>query len=155
MKNQVLTQNGNFKNPELVKAMFYGYVRGQFFHRLELFEQCMIDDDDFDIDIIPQSILDGGSFFTNFALAEIKYRTQYKDEAQQQKECFYQELNDLKWIDRILDKQLNKIAVDAINDCYDTFVGFHTPAHKKGQKWYTNYLKNQDNLLTEANNLIK
>jgi hypothetical protein len=155
MKNQILTQNGNFKNPELVKAMFYGYVRGQFMNRLELFEQCIYEDDSFDIDIVPKSITNQRGIGTNFALAKIKYRTQYGNEVQQLKECFYQELNDLKWIDRILDKQLDKIAVDALNDSHDMFVGFTKPADKKAQKWYFNYLKNQDDLIAEANNLIK
>jgi hypothetical protein len=155
MKNQVLTQNGELKNPELVKVMFYGYVRGQFHNRLQLFEDCLFEDDSFDIDIVPKSITNQRGIETNFALAEMKYRTQYGNEVKQQKECFYQELSGLKWINKILDKQLDKIAIDAINDSCDMFVGFTNPSDKKAQKWYFNYLKKQDDLLNEANNLIK
>ena len=159
MKNQVVSKEGTFQNKELVKAMFYGYVRGSAMSRIELFQKCINDKIDENEIIIPEDIVDSfkywGSITMNFALAEYLYRMKKGVEPTTYLECFYDEI-DLKYIPfPNFKNQLVEIAREAMLDSYNQFVGYTKPEDKQAQEWYTNLLSGQDELIDEVNDLIK
>jgi len=160
MKNQVVSKNGTFQNNELVKAMFYGYVRGGAMSRLELFQECINDKIDENEIIIPEDIVDSfkywGSMTMNFALADYHYKMKNGVEPKCYLECFYQEFESLKYIPfPSFEKELINIAKEAMLESYNQFVGYNKPADKQAQKWYTDILSGQDSLIDEVNNIIK
>jgi hypothetical protein len=160
MKNQIISSNGTFQNIELVKAMFYGYVRGNAMSRIELFQTCIEEkllDDDTEI---PEDIIKSfeywGSMTMNFALADYIYRMKKGVEPSTYLACFYDEFNELKYAPfPNVANQLVGIAKEAMLDAYNQFVGYTKPQDKQAQKWYTDLLSGQDDLINEVNNLIK
>tara|TARA_R110000744_G_C18979773_1_gene519179 strand:+ start:59 stop:541 length:483 start_codon:yes stop_codon:yes gene_type:complete len=159
MKNQIVGQNGTFKNEELVKAMFYGYVRGRAMERLDLFQECVDDDIDENEIIVPEDIVDSfeywGQMTMNFALAYYHYGMKKGDEVESSLECFYQEFESLKYIPfEEFEKKLIKSGKEAMLDAYNQYVGYTKTEDKQAQKWYTDLLKGQDNVINEVNNLI-
>ena len=160
MKNQVVSKNGTFQNNELVKAMFYGYVRGGALSRLELFQECINDKIDENRIIIPENIVDSfkywGSMTMNFALADYLYRMKKGVEPKSYLDCFYQEFESLKYTPfTTFESELINIAKEAMLESYNQFVGYNKPADKQAQKWYTDILSGQDSLIDEVNNIIK
>jgi len=149
-------KNGSIVNQELANIAFYGYVKGRFMSEVES-HQSYIDEqiDDNEI-IVPESIIDlfeyWGTMTTNFALAELKYKT--KKCVESDLECFYDDMG-IEWISHNQKTQMMRYGLQAHKEGYDAFVGFCDKEDKQAQKWYTNLLKGQDNLLDEVNNLLK
>lgn len=160
MKNQIISSNGTFQNIELVKAMFYGYVRGNAMSRIELFQECINHKIDENEIIIPEDIVDSFEYWNsmtmNFALADYHYRIKKGVEPNTYLECFYDEFDELKYVPfPNVKNQLVEIAKEAMLDAYNQFIGYTKPQDKQAQKWYTDLLNGQDSLIDEVNNIIK
>ena len=158
MENKIVSKLGNFKNHELVEAMLYGFVKGQFPSRVECFRECVDTDiDDGEIEVpedIAKSFDYWNSMTMNFALAEAKYRCHFGDEAMQMVECFYDQLNKLQYIEPSFEERCLMIAKKALIEGYNSYVGYTKPEDKQAQKWYTGILKGQDNVINEVNNIL-
>jgi len=159
MKKQVVSKDGTFQNKELVKAMFYGYVRGMAMSRIELFQECIDEQISENEIIVPEDIVDlfeyWGNMTTNFALAEYLYKMKKGVEPSTYLEGFYDEI-DLKYIPSPNFKnQLVEIAKEAMLDSYNQFVGYNETQDKQAQKWFTELLSGQDELIDGVNDLLK
>jgi hypothetical protein len=149
-------KNGSIVNQELANIAFYGYVRGRFMSDVEFQESYIEEQIGENEIIIPESIVDSfeywGSMITNFALAELKYET--KKCVESDLDCFYDDMG-IEWISHNLKTEMMKYGLQAHKEGYDAFVGYRSKEDKQAQKWFTDLLSGQDELINEVNDLLK
>lgn len=149
-------KNGSIVNQELANIAFYGYVRGRFMSDVEFHESYIEEQIGENEIIIPESIVDSfeywGSMTTNFALAELKYTT--KKCVESDLDCFYDDMG-IEWVSHNQTTEMMEYGLQAHKEGYNAFVGWNSKEDKQAQKWFTDLLSGQDELINEVNDLLK